>query len=994
MTRLNKISAVLDQFGGPILSKLRVFRGVRAEVIIGIVLVLSTMAFGLGLSIMSERPVSSESVNASPVETPPAADLANLTAADAESVKDAPEGLVPVDVIAPTMNVQAGTDITVQILVSELNTSLNVQNYQGDLLFDPAVLLPQPNHSTLAGSVALPSGSLTVNPFQSGKVKVAYFDAQGIPLCDDLINPCPGGGVLFTLRFVVVGPIGSTSPLHWETVQGNGQNVFRFNGGTPAANAVDGQITVVAPAGPTPVGATPFGTPIIGALQVGDTVRDNRLLRNSIFSGCTAKTCPGALGLYPVTTATITPTPTSTATATPTGTPGPTPIVVAYPPGINTYRYDVIPFTNDTGLTQNFTFTTTVTGPGSVLPAIYAAPYNPAGPVCQANYRGDPGGSAVPGGPVSFSVNIPAGATYNIVVEGDQPIVSSTPSPPLQPINAAPAIVPYTIVVTIPNCLGGPTVTATNTATNTSTPTPTFTATATATRTNTATPTSTSTFTPTPSSTSTFTPTAINTATATATGTFTATPTATSTFTPTPTATRTFTATPSSTSTFTPTATSTSTFTPTPTATRTFTATPTGTSTFTPTNTSTATATATGTPTSTATFTPTPATSIQFSSPTYTEDESQTAIITITRGGDLSGTNTVTFSTSNGSAIGGAVCTSPGTGGPDYVSVTGLSITFNPGVSSQTVGILLCGDGIIDPDDTVNLTLTGSNLGSPSTAILTSHDTATGFVNHNKIFINQGGASNPYPSTITALGVRAPNIIGSMRVTVYDLSANVPDNADFLLVGPSGQKFILMANAGGSAAQGPVTLNFVDSAGQVVPDNGPLLTVNYEPTSYGTVADFPAPAPANPYNLPGSTLGGTGSQTLNGNFIGTSAAGNWSLYVRDDNSAGTVIGSIAGGWGIEFLGSTAASASISGRVTTADGLGIRNAHVVITGNSLIEPLVVTTGSFGYFNLDGLRTGETYVVTVNSQRFTFSAPSRVISLIDNVADADFVADPQE
>jgi hypothetical protein len=45
-------------------------------------------------------------------------------------------------------------------------------------------------------------------------------------------------------------------------------------------------------------------------------------------------------------------------------------------------------------------------------------------------------------------------------------------------------------------------------------------------------------------------------------------------------------------------------------------------------------------------------------------------------------------------------------------------------------------------------------------------------------------------------------------------------------------------------------------------------------------------------------------------------------------------------------------------------------------------------------LDGLRTGETYVVTVNSQRFTFSAPSRVISLIDNVADADFVAEPSE
>jgi hypothetical protein len=56
--------------------------------------------------------------------------------------------------------------------------------------------------------------------------------------------------------------------------------------------------------------------------------------------------------------------------------------------------------------------------------------------------------------------------------------------------------------------------------------------------------------------------------------------------------------------------------------------------------------------------------------------------------------------------------------------------------------------------------------------------------------------------------------------------------------------------------------------------------------------------------------------------------------------------------------------------------------------------MATTGSFGYYSFDGLQTGETYVVTVASKRFTFQVPSRVISLIDNVADADFIADPQE
>ena len=77
---------------------------------------------------------------------------------------------------------------------------------------------------------------------------------------------------------------------------------------------------------------------------------------------------------------------------------------------------------------------------------------------------------------------------------------------------------------------------------------------------------------------------------------------------------------------------------------------------------------------------------------------------------------------------------------------------------------------------------------------------------------------------------------------------------------------------------------------------------------------------------------------------------------------------------------------------TADGHGIRNVEVVITGNSLAEPLVVTTGSFGHFSFEGLATGETYVVSVNSKRYTFSTPSRVIALADNVVDADFIAYP--
>lgn len=88
---------------------------------------------------------------------------------------------------------------------------------------------------------------------------------------------------------------------------------------------------------------------------------------------------------------------------------------------------------------------------------------------------------------------------------------------------------------------------------------------------------------------------------------------------------------------------------------------------------------------------------------------------------------------------------------------------------------------------------------------------------------------------------------------------------------------------------------------------------------------------------------------------------------------------------------TAAGVGISGRVMTSDGRGITNAAVTITGNALAEPRTVITGRRGAYIFDDLEPGETYIVTVRSRRFVFSNPSQVISIVDNVSDADFIAD---
>ncbi|MBK8304798.1 MAG: carboxypeptidase regulatory-like domain-containing protein [Chloracidobacterium sp.] len=85
---------------------------------------------------------------------------------------------------------------------------------------------------------------------------------------------------------------------------------------------------------------------------------------------------------------------------------------------------------------------------------------------------------------------------------------------------------------------------------------------------------------------------------------------------------------------------------------------------------------------------------------------------------------------------------------------------------------------------------------------------------------------------------------------------------------------------------------------------------------------------------------------------------------------------------------TAAELSIAGRVVTAEGRGIRGAFVTVTGTGG-DVRNVPTGNLGRYTVEGLKAGETYIVTVRSRRFTFAQPTRVITLNDNVTDADFI-----
>jgi CSLREA domain-containing protein len=106
---------------------------------------------------------------------------------------------------------------------------------------------------------------------------------------------------------------------------------------------------------------------------------------------------------------------------------------------------------------------------------------------------------------------------------------------------------------------------------------------------------------------------------------------------------------------------------------------------------------------------------VQFSSPTYTVNEGDGfAVITITRTGGTGGPITVDFSPVAGGSA---------TEGSDYTGVTSLPVSFADGDGTpKMVQVPITDDPDVEPSETVDLELSGSPLGTPSTAVLTILD--------------------------------------------------------------------------------------------------------------------------------------------------------------------------------------------------------------------------------------------------------------------------------
>lgn len=176
-----------------------------------------------------------------------------------------------------------------------------------------------------------------------------------------------------------------------------------------------------------------------------------------------------------------------------------------------------------------------------------------------------------------------------------------------------------------------------------------------------------------------------------------------------------------------------------------------------------------------------------------------------------------------------------------------------------------------------------------------------------------GGRAGVYPSTINVSG--GPAKIKDLTVTLTNMAHPVPSDFNVLLVGPQGQKVVLMRGCGGNQAITQTTVNFNQNAAASLTSGGKILAGTYKPTQFGTV-QLPTPAPAAPYDTSLSV------------FNGTDANGAWKLYVWDEvNDAG---GGAINGWSLKFTGDTQTSFTYQG-VLEKDGTAISgNANVRFT----------------------------------------------------------------
>jgi hypothetical protein len=144
--------------------------------------------------------------------------------------------------------------------------------------------------------------------------------------------------------------------------------------------------------------------------------------------------------------------------------------------------------------------------------------------------------------------------------------------------------------------------------------------------------------------------------------------------------------------------------------------------------------------------------------------------------------------------------------------------------------------------------------------------------------------------------------------------------------------------------------------------------------SYGADTTIASPPP-----VPGDGISLRRSGYPGGSLVDTDTGSDFTATAANPCTIGTVM-----------VAPTAASVSVVGRVTTADGKGIRNVLVRLVDESG-ESRTVVTSTFGYFRFTDVAAGQTYVFSASAKKYRFIQPSQLRSIVEETTDITFVAE---
>jgi subtilisin-like proprotein convertase family protein len=131
-------------------------------------------------------------------------------------------------------------------------------------------------------------------------------------------------------------------------------------------------------------------------------------------------------------------------------------------------------------------------------------------------------------------------------------------------------------------------------------------------------------------------------------------------------------------------------------------------------------------------------------------------------------------------------------------------------------------------------------------------------------------AATPYPSVTTHVSGLAGTVT-DVVLTVNGFSHQAPRDTDLMLVGPQGQKALVMSDVGGATPVTDVDLVFSDSSTSYLNFDDTVTGGTHHPSNDSAGDVFPLPAP--------SADGAMSSLSV---FNGTDPNGFWALYAVDD----------------------------------------------------------------------------------------------------------------